>query len=104
MKNKNFVVSIYVVWILVIGTILFSTIAAFSKMQHWESRHWFYIIGLMLYFSAFVIILSDIITNKIENKVFWIMSVFIFPTISLLVYLIRRNKIIKPSYIGNAKI
>lgn len=40
------------------------------------------------------VVLADQIRNKIYNKTFWIISMFIIPHISSLIYLIRRERLI----------
>ncbi|WP_277875413.1 PLDc N-terminal domain-containing protein [Aequorivita sp. KMM 9714] len=49
----------------------------------------------MLFFSTWIIILSDMVKNKIYNKTFWIMTMFILPFISPIFYLIQRNRLIR---------
>ena len=95
MKTKEFKISSKIVWILVIGNSLLTLIGIFAKTLHWSySENWF-TIGLILFFSSWIIILSDIYKNKIYNRSFWILSMFILPTISPLVYMIQRNKLIR---------
>lgn len=95
MNNQDFKISFKTVWFLVVGNILLTVLGAFAKIQHWESSQILLTIGLMLFFSTWVIILSDMVKNKIYNKTFWIMTMFITPSISQIFYIIQRNKLIR---------
>ena len=95
MENQDFRISIKIVWVLVIGNILLTFIAAFAKLRHWEFSQILLTVGIILSFSSWIIVISDITKNKIYNKTFWIISMFILPTISPLIYLIQRNKLIR---------
>jgi len=75
--------------------ILLTVLGAFAKIQHWEYSQILLTIGLMLFFSTWIIILSDMVKNKIYNKTFWIMTMFIMPSISPIFYIIQRNKLIR---------
>ena len=95
MKNRDFKIDIKTVWFLVIGNFLLTIFGALAKIQHWEYSQFFLTVGLMLFFSTWIIILSDMIKNKIYNKSFWILTMFIVPFISTIFYLIQRNKLLR---------
>ena len=95
MKNKDFKISIKTIWILVIVSSIFTFIGALAKIQHSEFSQLLLFSGLILLLLIWAIVLSDIIENKIYNKTFWLMSMFIIPPIALIVYLIRRKKLIE---------
>ncbi|WP_159023737.1 hypothetical protein [Formosa sp. L2A11] len=95
MENQDFRISIKTVWILVIGNALLTIMGAFAKIKHWEFSQILFTVGLILLFSTWLIVISDMTKNKIYNKIFWLISMFIFPTISPLIYLIQRNKLIR---------
>jgi hypothetical protein len=95
MNNQDFKISFKTVWFLVVGNILLTVFGAFAKIQHWEYSQILLTIGLMLFFSTWVIILSDMVKNKIYNKTFWIMTMFIIPSIATILYMIQRNKLIR---------
>ncbi len=95
MNNQDFKISFKTVWFLVVGNILLTVLGAFAKIQHWEYSQILLTIGLMLFFSTWVIILSDMVKNKIYNKTFWIMTMFIMPSIATIFYMIQRNKLIR---------
>jgi hypothetical protein len=95
MNNQDFKISFKTVWFLVVGNILLTVFGAFAKIQHWEYSQILLTIGLMLFFSTWVIILSDMVKNKIYNKTFLIMTMFIIPSIATILYMIQRNKLIR---------
>lgn len=95
MNNQDFKISFKTVWFLVVGNILLTVFGAFAKIQHWNYSQILLTIGLMLFFSTWVIILSDMVKNKIYNKTFWIITMFIMPSIATIFYMIQRNKLIR---------
>lgn len=95
MGNQDFRISPKIVWILVIGNILLTIIGALARIEHWEFFEIFLTIGIIFLFSTWIIILSDMTMNKIYNKAFWIISLFIIPMISGIFYLIMRNKLLR---------
>jgi len=94
MENQDFKVSIKTVWGLVIGNLIFTIVGAFAQIQHWEFSQLLLTICLIFFFSTFIIILSDILKNKVYNKTFWVISMFILPSISPIFYILRRSKLI----------
>jgi hypothetical protein len=95
MENKDFKIGIKTVWLLVIINFFLTVLGAFAKIQCWEISQLLLILGLMLFFSTWVIILSDMVKNKIYNKKFWILMMFIMPSIVTILYMIQRNKLMK---------
>lgn len=95
MNNQDFKISFKTVWFLVVGNILLTVFGAFAKIQNWDYSQIVLTIGLMLFFSTWVIILSDMVKNKIYNKTFWIMTMFIMPSIATIFYMFQRNKLIR---------
>lgn len=95
MKNQDFKISIKTVWILVIGNFLLSMFIITAEIRLWEFSDIIMTVGLMLFFSTWIIVLSDMVKNKIYNKSFWILTMFITPSISTFFYLVQRNKLIR---------
>jgi len=95
MENKDLKISIKTVWFLAIGNLLLTIFGALAKIQHWNFSQVYLTIGLMLFFSTWIIILSDMVKNKIYNKTFWILTMFIMPFIATIFYLIQRNKLLR---------
>lgn len=94
MEKHDFKISIVIVQVFVIGNALLTALGAIAKLQHWEFSQFLLAVGIMFFISSYVIILSDMTGNKIYNKTFWIMSMFILPSITPIFYLIRRNNLI----------
>ena len=95
MENKDFKIGIKTVWFLVIGNLLLTFAGALAKIQNWEFAQVFLTAGLMLFFSTWIIILSDMVKNKIYNKTFWILTMFIIPSIATIFYLTQRKKLMR---------
>lgn len=95
MKNHDFKISTSTLWFLAIGNLLFFLFGALAKLQSWYFADVFLLVGLMLFFTTWLIILLDMVKNKIHDKTFWIMSILILPSIASLVYLYRRNQLLK---------
>lgn len=92
MENKDLRIDIRIVWVLVIGNFLITTLGAIAKVNLYEVSDLLLTFGLMMIFSAWVILLSDMVKNKIYKKSFWITSMFILPTISPIFYLIQNHE------------
>ena len=95
MNNTDFKIDIKTVWSLVIGNLLLTIVGALAKVQHWEFSQIFLTVGLILFFSTWIIVFSDMLKNNIYNKSFWIITMFIMPSISTIFYLIQRNKLMR---------
>lgn len=95
MENQDFKIGIKTVWFLVVGNVLLTLFGVIAKIQHWEFLQVFLTIGLMLFFSTWIIVLSDMVKNKIYNRTFWILTMFIMPTFAPIFYLIQRNILIR---------
>ncbi len=97
MENMDFKISFKTVWVLVVGNILLTIIAVFAKIQHWEFSQLLLTVSLILFFSSWIITFSDIVSTKIYHKKFWILYMFVFPSITPLIYLVQRKRLI---YLG----
>lgn len=95
MENQNFKIDINIVWALVIGNFLLTIIGTFAKINHWDFSQIFLTIGLIFFFSTWIIILNDMVKNKIYHKTFWVITMFITPSITAFFYLIQRNKLLR---------
>lgn len=95
MENQDFKIGIKTMWFLVVGNLLLISFGAVAKIQQWEFSQIFLTVGLMLFFTTWIIIFSDMVKRKIYNKTFWIMTMFLMPFLSTIFYLIQRNKLIR---------
>lgn len=97
MNNQNFKIDIKYLWALLIGSMVLTIIGAVAKTQSREYSQFVLASGLILYISTLIIIISDMSKNKIRNKTFWIVSMFIIPAIASIVYLLQRKNLINRS-------
>lgn len=95
MENQDFKIGIKTMWFLVVGNLLLISLGAVAKIQEWEFSQIFLTVGLMLFFTTWIIIFSDMVKNKIYNKTFWIMIMFLMPFLSTIFYLLQRSKLIR---------
>jgi len=93
-ENNDFKISVITVWFLTIGYFPLLIIGSLGRIQQYELSRYFLIIGLCFLFSSWLIIYSDIRKNKVYNKLFWTMSMFILPFITPVFYLMLRKKLI----------
>lgn len=79
--------------LLVLSSLLFFS-AFFAKLMHWNYKIPL-IIGLIMSLIAWLYVFYDISSNSINNKPFWLLSMFIFPSVAPIIYLIKRSKLIQ---------
>ncbi|MCH8554804.1 MAG: hypothetical protein LAT76_06575 [Schleiferiaceae bacterium] len=95
MDNQDFRISYTTAWFLVVGSTLITFLGSFAKFSGWEYSQVILTIGLMLFFSTWVIIFSDIVKNKIYNRSFWVITMFVMPLIAMVFYMFQRNKLLR---------
>src|SRR5690625_3302617 len=94
MENKDLRIDKRIVWVLIIGNLLLTVLGAMAKIYHYEVSDFLLIFVSAMIFSAWVILMSDMVKNQIHKKSFWILSMFILPTIAPIFYLIQRKRLI----------
>jgi lipid-A-disaccharide synthase-like uncharacterized protein len=100
MLAKNFNISAWIIIAFLIVSFCLNFIGALFKILHWPLANELLIGGVGLNLFTSVLVVYDIYSNKIFNKPFWILSMFILPTIAPIVYLIRRKELVQKDY-GN---
>ncbi len=80
------------VWLLMAFSIFFLAEGFYLDNEIYHTV--FISLGLMLFFIIWLIIFIDMLNHPIYNKTFWLISIFILPYISVLIYLFLRNKLI----------
>ena len=80
---------------MVVLNLVFIIYGTLSKIYNWGFSDFFLGFGTAVFIITWFVILSDIIRNKIFNKTFWIISMFIIPQVSTLFYLLQREKLIR---------
>ena len=77
------------------GGFLLSLVGAYANVKHLAISNLFLTVGLVLFVSGWIIILSDIVKKPIYNRTFWLQSMFILAPVAPLVYLTQRSKLVK---------
>lgn len=95
MKEQDFRISIKTVWVLAIGSLLLIGFGALAKLQQWDSSQVFLTIGLMLLFTTWIIIMSDLLRNRIYDKTFWVVMMILMPAVAAFFYMIQRDKLLR---------
>ncbi|MFW5835369.1 MAG: hypothetical protein ACOCU3_00290 [bacterium] len=95
MENPDFRISYMAVWALIIGQTLLTLFGAFAKSQHWDQSQFFLTAGLVISLLSWIIILNDMLVNKIYNRLFWIITMFAIPWITMIVYMIQRSRLMR---------
>jgi hypothetical protein len=94
MKTQDFTIKLVDVGLLFLIAGLFIIAGALLKVKHDLSADNILIVGITCSFIIWVIVLRDIINNRLQNKTFWILSMLVLPGITPLIYLIRRNALL----------
>jgi len=81
-------------WSFLIGHLLLISAGVFSKMMHWQYWHPILISGIICLAISWLVIFLEIFMNDIYNRTYWLLSMFVLPTISPAVYMIKRNKLL----------
>ena len=94
METNEFKINTKIMWILATANALVTIVGAVAKFQKYELTGGLVAAGLMFIVTVWILILSDMLKHKLYNKSFWIMSIFILPSITPIIYLLRRDKLI----------
>ena len=90
---NDFRVSTPIVWVLAVTQVCVSVYGMYLFKLHTPYSTEFAIMCSILTLFIQVIFISDIYLSRIQNKTFWIISIFILSGIAEIIYLIRRNKL-----------
>ncbi|MCF6240487.1 MAG: hypothetical protein L3J74_03975 [Bacteroidales bacterium] len=90
--NKQFCISSKLIWFFTIFSIL--TILEALSFNLFNNKTVFLSIGLSTGLYVWLIVFEDILSRTVYNKTFWLISLFILPYFTIIVYLFRRNKLI----------
>jgi predicted membrane channel-forming protein YqfA (hemolysin III family) len=80
-------------WILVICHLSFISVGIVFKLFHWELWQPFLFVGVLSMITSWTVIFIEILRNRFSNRFIWILSMFVLPSVSPVVYLMRREKI-----------
>jgi hypothetical protein len=95
MKNQDFVISRKTIHWLILGNFFLILLGAFAKINNWSFVESALSGGLLLFFTSWILILSDMIKHEIYHKSFWIITMFTIPFISMVFYIFQRRKLIR---------
>jgi glucose uptake protein GlcU len=93
MVSKNIQIDIRLVWALVIADIANTIFVVYTRNSEIGSFSFVMLITLSLVLQ--VILISDIIKNKLFNKSFWLLSMIFIPKLAQIFYLMQRGKLIR---------
>lgn len=93
MEDKSFEINPRVVWILALASISLFLLRAFAQFYHWSIAGPLVTVSLMFSFGAWIIIMVDLLQNRVYQKTFWVILMFILPIITPLFYLYMRAKL-----------
>lgn len=94
MENQDFRISLWTVWVLVVIADLMIIYGIYVKLSQNEASSFFLTSGFILSISILIILVNDIIKNKVYNKTFWLMAMIIMTPITSVYYLLQRDKLI----------
>ena len=86
-KNRLLIMLCFNIGVLIYGVI--------TKIYNLDFSDFLYGAAVTVFLVTWIIVLVDIIRNKVYNKIFWLLSMFIIPHISSLFYIIQREKLIR---------
>ena len=95
MEHQKFNINTKIGWFLAIINFVIIFIAALAKIKAWEFSQGLSTFGIILYFLTWGIFLIDILRCKIYNKTFWVLSMFIMPSIAIFFYLIQKDRLLR---------
>ncbi len=93
MENKNIQIDIRLVWAIVVADITNTVFVFYTRNSEIGSFSFIMLITLSIVLQ--VILISDIVKNKLFNKSFWLLSMLFFPKVAQIFYLLQRGKLIR---------
>jgi len=97
-------ISPILIWLILLPSLVLSTIIAYMAHIHSPFSTVFTLIAITFTLSMVLdmILIYDIVINKIPNRAFWIMSLFFMNQIGAIVYMLRRKKLLTTDSIRRA--
>jgi len=93
MNNKNIQIDIRLVWLIALIDLANTLYILITGALNMVTLSIFLLICLSLLLQ--VILISDMVKNKVFNKPFWILSMLFIPKVAQFFYLIQRSKLIR---------
>ncbi|GGE19795.1 hypothetical protein [Psychroflexus salis] len=87
----------------VLGYLLFSSfgfvvLGAIAKLYNWENANFVLEFGLLVSVMTWIAFVYDINQLKINKRLFWIISILMFPTFAMPYYLLKREELLKANH------
>ena len=95
MSNTDLRVSKKLIGGMVIAGILFILLGAIFKIMYFSLASELLTFGLFISGVSWIIVMADMLQQELYNKGFWILTMFVLPWLTPLLYLYRRNKLIQ---------
>ena len=97
---KNFQISARAVWIIFVTGLCLSIFGIYADSQSLLLSEQFLSVGGTLFFASWIIVMIELVNNKVYNRTFWILSMLFLPPFAMIFYLIQREKLFR---LGNTK-
>jgi len=94
MQKKVITINLAILWVFAVAGIILLVTGIWVGTSTRDLFLYVMIAGNALFIAPWIIILSELLKRNIHNKIFWVMSMFILPFLTVIVYLFRRQKII----------
>ena len=103
-RKNNFEVGKTKMWLAVVFSYMFYALNIYYSIMKIEFDGFIYGLGIGISIAVIVLLINDMIKNKIFNRNFWILSMIIMPPIAMLTYMFQREKLMRlgnKSFTGN---
>jgi hypothetical protein len=94
MENAEYKLGMKTVWILLAGDLLLLFTASAADILNRDLVNVMLLTGFIMLTSGWIKVLSDISWHRIPNKTIWIVSMFLCPFVSPVVYLLWKNRLV----------
>lgn len=94
MKHPLLLPRKYLLSIAILG-LLIILLGAIFRITHWDffgvSGRVFIVVGTVISFFPWIIVMIDVIKNRMQNWILWIFCLFLFGNIATIIYLLNRK-------------
>lgn len=93
MEDKNFNLSPQLIWVLAILSLVLFLVKLIFNVQNIEFPQIVSSFNSGVFFVVWLVLVVEILTTKIYNQKFWLISMFILPPITVIFYMIQRQRL-----------
>lgn len=93
MQENKITISHQLMWILIVISFSISLVSFYLNMQEINFPKLITYFNFGFFFVLWLILLVEMISHKIYNQTFWVMSMFILPPFTVLFYMIQRQRL-----------